>query len=443
MRTQERAVDRPDLPAQPPFPGPGAQAVARRGAPRSCRPATTSTRHFSPTYDPWDQRLCVVPERRPVPGGARGARVGRHRPHRHADRARRRARLGRRAAGGRTSSPRRACRCRCWAARRCAVDGRDVDLGRAVVYKGVMLSGVPNFALTFGYTNASWTLKADLAATYVCRLLRHLRAHGGAVATPTAPSDDDLAPLIALRSGYVHAQRGPAAPPGPDRTVAAEQQLPARPADPAAAAGSTTAACGSRRRRGSRSPRECTASRPVPLRRRHRGGHRRREWYRCCARGRPRRARQPPRVARPRRRRARGRRSHAAGEPLVAVRRHLRRRSCRRRRHRPCRSGARPGPCRHDAGDPQRGRRAGGAVRPGGRRAVRRRDGGQLARGRDADPRPAAGADRAPGRAHRGTVERVRHRRARPGRPPTARASSPSAGSWSRCAASWPPPASG
>jgi cation diffusion facilitator CzcD-associated flavoprotein CzcO len=41
-----------------------------------------------------------------------------------------------------------------------------------VVYQGVLLSGVPNFALTFGYTNASWTLKADLAATYVCRLLR-------------------------------------------------------------------------------------------------------------------------------------------------------------------------------------------------------------------------------------------------------------------------------
>jgi hypothetical protein len=83
------------------------------------------------------------------------------------------------------------------------VDGRDVDLGRSVVYKGVLLSGVPNFALTFGYTNASWTLKADLAATYVCRLLRHMRRHGQAVVTPVGPPAYGLAPLIGLRSGYV------------------------------------------------------------------------------------------------------------------------------------------------------------------------------------------------------------------------------------------------
>ena len=63
------------------------------------------------------------------------------------------------------------------------VDGRDVDLGRSVAYKGVLLSGVPNFALTFGYTNASWTLKADLAATYVCRLLRHMPG----AARPSSP----------------------------------------------------------------------------------------------------------------------------------------------------------------------------------------------------------------------------------------------------------------
>ena len=52
-----------------------------------------------------------------------------------------------------------------------------------------MLSGVPNFALTFGYTNASWTLKADLVGAYVCRLLRTCDAHGHAVVTPVAPAD--------------------------------------------------------------------------------------------------------------------------------------------------------------------------------------------------------------------------------------------------------------
>jgi len=58
------------------------------------------------------------------------------------------------------------------------VDGRAVDLSKTVSYKGMMLSGVPNFAWTIGYTNASWTLKADLVAQYVCRLLKHMDANG-------------------------------------------------------------------------------------------------------------------------------------------------------------------------------------------------------------------------------------------------------------------------
>jgi hypothetical protein len=64
---------------------------------------------------------------------------------------------------------------------------------------------VPNFALTIGYTNASWTLKADLVARYVCRLLAHMERRGLAVAVPVAPALDPAAtvPLIDLASGYV------------------------------------------------------------------------------------------------------------------------------------------------------------------------------------------------------------------------------------------------
>jgi monooxygenase len=73
-----------------------------------------------------------------------------------------------------------------------------------VVYKGMMLSGVPNFAFTVGYTNASWTLKADLTASYVCRLLTHMGRHGYA---RCVAADDDPAlsrePLLNLTSGYV------------------------------------------------------------------------------------------------------------------------------------------------------------------------------------------------------------------------------------------------
>src|SRR6202042_3159298 len=87
---------------------------------------------------------------------------------------------------------------------RLAVDGEPVHLPDRVVYKGMMLSGVPNFAFTVGYTNASWTLKADLTASHVCRLLNHMRRHGYAQCTP-ADVDPELIrePLLNLNSGYV------------------------------------------------------------------------------------------------------------------------------------------------------------------------------------------------------------------------------------------------
>ena len=86
-----------------------------------------------------------------------------------------------------------------------AVDGREVDLSETVGYKGMMFSGVPNLALTLGYTNASWTLKCDLVAEYVCRLLNHMDAHGyrqrhAARARPVAARSQ---PFIDLKSGYV------------------------------------------------------------------------------------------------------------------------------------------------------------------------------------------------------------------------------------------------
>ena len=59
-----------------------------------------------------------------------------------------------------------------------AVDGEAVEFSKRMAYKGMMLSGIPNFAFTLGYTNASWTLKADLTSEYVCRLLNHMDAHG-------------------------------------------------------------------------------------------------------------------------------------------------------------------------------------------------------------------------------------------------------------------------
>jgi monooxygenase len=83
------------------------------------------------------------------------------------------------------------------------VNGARVEMSRAMAYKGAMLSGVPNMAYTFGYTNASWTLKADLTASYVCRLLRHMDSQGYAVAVPRPDPALGEQPFLAFTSGYV------------------------------------------------------------------------------------------------------------------------------------------------------------------------------------------------------------------------------------------------
>ena len=85
-----------------------------------------------------------------------------------------------------------------------SLDGEQVDFSKTVSYKGMMICGVPNLAITFGYTNASWTLKCDLTAQYVTRLLNHMDATGCAICTPTPP-DPSVAtePFIDFNAGYV------------------------------------------------------------------------------------------------------------------------------------------------------------------------------------------------------------------------------------------------
>ncbi len=82
------------------------------------------------------------------------------------------------------------------------VDGERVEPSRTVNYKGLMYSGVPNMANTFGYTNASWTLKADLTARYVCRLLNHMRKTGARQCLAPAAPDTTLRPWVDFSSGY-------------------------------------------------------------------------------------------------------------------------------------------------------------------------------------------------------------------------------------------------
>ncbi len=84
------------------------------------------------------------------------------------------------------------------------VDGTPINLAGRISYKGMMLRGVPNFSFTLGYSNASWTLKCNLVAEYICRLLNHMSAHGYDYATPVGdePAIVDT-PAINLTSGYI------------------------------------------------------------------------------------------------------------------------------------------------------------------------------------------------------------------------------------------------
>jgi hypothetical protein len=84
------------------------------------------------------------------------------------------------------------------------VDGRRMDLSQSLNYKGCMFTGLPNLAYAFGYTNASWTLKADLTAEYVCKLLNHMDAVGAVRCVPHRPDASvQEQPWLDFTSGYV------------------------------------------------------------------------------------------------------------------------------------------------------------------------------------------------------------------------------------------------
>lgn len=181
------------------------KAILRRAAIAHLPSGFDIDTHLAPSYNPWDQRLCAIPDgdlyrairrgdadivtdgiRRITPAGLE-LTSGRFL---EADIIVTATGLSLLVIGGITLS----------------VDGAEVDLSQTLAYKGMMLSDVPNFALTIGYTNASWTLKADLVARYVCRLLTYLRRHGYQSVTPHPPRSvtrGELGSLIDLQAGYI------------------------------------------------------------------------------------------------------------------------------------------------------------------------------------------------------------------------------------------------
>jgi monooxygenase len=158
--------------------------------------------HFKPRYEPWDQRLCLVPDAdlfRALKKGKASIvtdRIAAFTPkgiklesgaELEADIIVTATGLDLLAIGGIDLS----------------VDGKPVDISKSYTYKGVMLSNVPNFAFCVGYTNASWTLRADISSDFVCRVLKYMDSRGFSAFVPKLDEHMDAIPILDLKSGYV------------------------------------------------------------------------------------------------------------------------------------------------------------------------------------------------------------------------------------------------
>ena len=158
--------------------------------------------HFNPKYDPWDQRLCAVPDGdlfRALRDGkadvvtdrietftAQGIRLESGREL-HADIIVTATGLNLQIFGGIEVQ----------------VDGATIAPQETIAFKGMMLSGIPNFAFAIGYTNSSWTLKVDLVCKHLNRLLAHMEANGLDRVVPVAPAGMETRPLLDFKAGYV------------------------------------------------------------------------------------------------------------------------------------------------------------------------------------------------------------------------------------------------
>jgi monooxygenase len=160
-------------------------------------------KHFTPRYNPWDQRLCLVPDADLFQA------IHKRRVSVVTDHIETFTEDGLLLKSGERLDAdiivtATGLVLRLFSGMQLVVDGAPVDLPKTLVYKGMMLSNVPNLAFAVGYTNASWTLKCDLAAEYVCRLLNHMDRHCYSSCTPRV-NDPDVGeqPVIDFNSGYV------------------------------------------------------------------------------------------------------------------------------------------------------------------------------------------------------------------------------------------------
>jgi monooxygenase len=172
-------------------------------AKKSLGPDYDVAKHFTPRYKPWDQRLCFIPD------ADLFCAIKSGRASVVTDEIETFTEKGLRLKSGQELEAdvivtATGLKVQLMGGMEVWVDGARVTLPRAMSYKGMMYSDVPNLASSFGYTNASWTLKSDLTAEYVCRLLKHMDACGYAHCTPRK-RDQSIAeePAIDFSSGYI------------------------------------------------------------------------------------------------------------------------------------------------------------------------------------------------------------------------------------------------
>jgi cation diffusion facilitator CzcD-associated flavoprotein CzcO/pimeloyl-ACP methyl ester carboxylesterase len=158
--------------------------------------------HFNPPYDPWDQRLCAVPD------GDLFAALREGKASIVTARVRTLTETGIELETGEilpadiivTAT---GLNLKWLGGMALTVDGESITLGDHYSYKGMMFSGIPNLSMVSGYTNNSWTLKADLVSKYATRLIAHLDAHDFVSATPIEPVGEKPGPFLDLDAGYI------------------------------------------------------------------------------------------------------------------------------------------------------------------------------------------------------------------------------------------------
>ncbi len=160
-------------------------------------------RHFTPRYNPWDQRLCLVPD------GDLFAALRSGKTNIVTDTIDHVSRDGLKLGSGAELKAdiivaATGLKLKLFGGIVIGVDGEPIDATQRLIYRGMMLEGVPNFIMAFGYTNASWTLKIDLVSQRFCRILNHMRRRGTDICE-VAPADSliEPRPMLDLNSGYV------------------------------------------------------------------------------------------------------------------------------------------------------------------------------------------------------------------------------------------------